>query len=42
MEISGMIIVVRVVFKESSNYYPQVFLDEYLHELYNYAKEANI
>ena len=32
-EIPSMIIVVRAVFHEDNQYYSQVFLDEYLHEL---------
>ena len=33
IEISSMIIVVRVVFHENNKYYPQVFLDECLYKL---------
>ena len=33
IEIPSIIIVVRAVFYESKKYYPQVFLDECLHEL---------
>ena len=33
IEISSMIIVVRVVFHENSKYHPQVFLDECLYKL---------
>ena len=33
IEILSMIIVVRAVFLESNKYYPQIFLDVYLHKL---------
>ena len=32
-EITTMTIVVTAVFHENKKYYPQVFLDEYLHEI---------
>ena len=37
--IPSMIIVVRAVFHESKNYYPQVFLDERLYKLYTQKKQ---
>ena len=33
MEASNLTIVVRSVFQEDGKYYPQVFLDECVHEL---------
>ena len=33
IEIPGMVISVRAVFHKNNKYYPQVFLDEWLHKL---------
>ena len=32
IEIPSMVIVVRAIFYDSNKYYPQVFLDEFLHK----------
>ena len=39
IEIPSMIIVVRAIFYENNNYFPQVFLDEYLYKIENRKKE---
>ena len=42
IEIPSMIIVVRAIFLEINKYYPQVFLDEYLHKKKKWKVKMNL
>ena len=42
IEIPSMIIVVRAIFLEINKYYPQVFLDEYLHKIKKWKVKMNL
>ena len=41
LKLHAMAIIIRSVFEENGKYYPQIFLDECLHELQNVAIRKN-
>ena len=41
LKLHAMTIIIRSVFEENGKYYPQIFLDECLHELQNVAIRKN-